>query len=28
VKGDGTKEALIKYMEKFGTKFNGPYPWQ
>jgi hypothetical protein len=28
VKGDGTREALIKYMEKFGTKFNGPYPWQ
>jgi hypothetical protein len=28
VKGDGTKEALIKYMEKFGTRFNGPYPWQ
>jgi hypothetical protein len=28
VKGDGTREALIKYMEKFGTRFNGPYPWQ
>jgi hypothetical protein len=28
VKSDGTKGALLKYMEKFGTKFNGPYPWQ
>ena len=28
VKGDGTREALIRYLEKFGTKFNGPYPWQ
>ncbi len=28
VKGDGTLESLIRYMEKFGTKFNGPYPWQ
>jgi hypothetical protein len=28
VKGDGTKEILIKYMKKFGTRFNGPYPWQ
>jgi len=28
VKGDGTLEALLRYMEKFGTKFNGPYPWQ
>ena len=27
VKGDGTMGALLKYMEKFGTKFNGPYPW-
>jgi hypothetical protein len=27
VKGDGTREALLNYMEKFGTKFNGPYPW-
>ncbi len=27
VKGDGTKGALLKYMETFGTKFNGPYPW-
>jgi hypothetical protein len=28
VKGDGTMETLLKYLEKFGTKFNGPYPWQ
>jgi hypothetical protein len=28
VKGDGTMANLLKYMEKFGTKFNGPYPWQ
>jgi hypothetical protein len=28
VKGDGTMGALLRYMEKFGTKFNGPYPWQ
>jgi hypothetical protein len=28
VKGDGTMGALLKYIEKFGTKFNGPYPWQ
>ena len=27
VKGDGTMGALLKYMEKFGTRFNGPYPW-
>jgi hypothetical protein len=27
VKGDGTMGTLIKYLEKFGTKFNGPYPW-
>jgi hypothetical protein len=28
VKGDGTMGALLRYMEKFGTKFNGPFPWQ
>ena len=28
VKGDGTMGTLLKYLEKFGTKFNGPYPWQ
>jgi hypothetical protein len=28
VKGDGTASALLKYLEKFGTKFHGPYPWQ
>ena len=28
VKGDGTMANLLKYMEKFGTRFNGPYPWQ
>ena len=28
VKGDGTMGTLLKYMEKFGTKFNGPHPWQ
>jgi len=28
VKGDGTMGALLRYIEKFGTKFNGPYPWQ
>jgi hypothetical protein len=28
VKGDGAIGALLKYMEKFGTKFKGPYPWQ
>jgi hypothetical protein len=28
VKGDGTMGALLRYVEKFGTKFNGPYPWQ
>jgi len=28
VKGDGTMGALLRYMEKFGTRFNGPYPWQ
>ena len=28
VKGDGTIGALLRYMEKFGTKFNGPFPWQ
>ena len=28
VKGDGTLGALLRYMEKFGTRFNGPYPWQ
>jgi hypothetical protein len=27
VKGDGTMGNLLRYMEKFGTKFNGPYPW-
>ena len=28
IKGDGTMPTLIRYMEKFGTRFNGPYPWQ
>ena len=28
VKGDGTMATLLRYMEKFGTRFNGPYPWQ
>ena len=28
IKGDGTMANLLKYMEKFGTRFNGPYPWQ
>jgi len=28
VKGDGALGDLLKYMEKFGTKFNGPFPWQ
>lgn len=28
IKGDGKLQTLIKYMEKFGTRFNGPYPWQ
>ena len=28
VKGDGTMANLLKYMGKFGTRFNGPYPWQ
>jgi hypothetical protein len=28
VKGDGTMGTLLRYMEKFGAKFNGPYPWQ
>ena len=28
VKGDGTMGTLLKYLEKFGTRFNGPYPWQ
>ena len=28
VKGDGTMGALLKYLEQFGTRFNGPYPWQ
>src|SRR3990172_9143089 len=28
VKGDGTMGALLRYIEKFGTRFNGPYPWQ
>jgi len=28
VKGDGTMGTLLRYLEKFGTKFNGPYPWQ
>jgi hypothetical protein len=28
VKGDGTLGTLFRYMEKLGTKFNGPYPWQ
>jgi hypothetical protein len=28
IKGEGTREALLKYLEKLGTKFNGPYPWQ
>ena len=28
VKGDGQMGNLLKYMEKFGAKFNGPYPWQ
>lgn len=28
VKGDGAMGNLLKYMEKFGTRFNGPYPWQ
>ena len=27
VKGDGTMGTLLKYLEKFGTRFNGPYPW-
>lgn len=28
VKGDGTMGSLLKYLEKFGSRFNGPYPWQ
>jgi hypothetical protein len=28
IKGDGTREALLKYMQKFGSGFNGPYPWE
>lgn len=28
VKGDGTRDALLRYIQKWGTKFNGPYPWQ
>lgn len=28
IKGDGTKAALLKYIQKFGTKFNGPFPWE
>ena len=28
IKGDGTREALLKYMQKVGTRFNGPYPWE
>jgi hypothetical protein len=27
VKGDGTMGTLVKYLEKFGTRFSGPYPW-
>ena len=27
VKGDGTMGTLVKYLEKFGSRFNGPYPW-
>ena len=27
VKGDGTIGTLLKYMENFGTRFNGHYPW-
>jgi putative hemolysin len=28
IKGDGTKDALLNYMRKFGTRYNGPYPWE
>jgi hypothetical protein len=28
IKGDGTMGTPLKYLEKFGTRFNGPYPWQ
>lgn len=27
VKGDGSMDTLIQYLQKFGTRFNGPYPW-
>jgi hypothetical protein len=28
IKGNGTRETLLKYIQKFGTRFNGPYPWE
>lgn len=28
IKGDGTRDALLNYMRKFGTRFNGPFPWE
>jgi hypothetical protein len=28
VKGDGTRNTLLKYLQKFGNRFNGPYPWE
>lgn len=27
VTGDGTRQSLLRYMEKFITRYNGPYPW-
>jgi hypothetical protein len=28
IKGDGTRDALLNYLSKLGTRFNGPYPWE
>lgn len=27
IKGDGTRQSLLRYMEKFSTRYKGPYPW-
>ncbi len=28
IKGDGTRDVLLNYMSKLGTRFNGPFPWE
>ena len=28
IKGDGTRQSLLRYMGKFSTRYKGPYPWE